>query len=206
MAMVPAIMVFGIMVWFATRSESDATVTDPQAGMPDHIIELCYEIEGYAYQVYEIKRPDGTSHAEGGDKYFYIGTSTDMSSALEGSTGPSFYNTKQKAINALTSMYEAENDPNAPTRGDTTVSGGTEYESTSETLEDGTKITKSKPKKADLSKEQDKTVVAEGREESAMLEDFDVELYDGDGSLVDSYNVQDRAGTVLPPTELGGSR
>ena len=204
MAMIPAILVFGVMVWFATRAEDGTQRVDPQAGMPDFTVDEAYSIEGFEYAVYEIKRPDGEAYEwrEGIDDKFFIGTSNDLSTVLENASGYATYNTLAQARSALDSMWDAQNDPNAPV-GPTGGRAEATHESTTTIDEEGLKRVSSKPKKADLAKEQKGVIVAEGREEGAMLEELDVEIYDG-GQMVESYTIEG-ATVQTGNTDLGGS-
>ena len=58
MAMVPAIMVFGIMVWFATRDSTPVADEEEPDSRPNAYVPV-YDIDGFNYCVYRISTPDG---------------------------------------------------------------------------------------------------------------------------------------------------
>ena len=195
------------MFWLATR---DKTAQRPAHEIaqeeydqrPSTYVKV-YDIDGFDYCVYRISDPDGGAYDEyaGQDKMYFIAEKSDdpISTILETSAGPATYQTLPQARSALDSLHEGMTSRGSMERGESQI-----YESASETLDDGTKITKSKAKKADLSKEQDRIVVAEGREEGAILEEIDVTLYDGDGSITEMDTIETQA-VVNQPTDLRSS-
>ena len=178
------------MLWFASREKLPHEEAQEQYDQRPSTYVKVYDISGFNYCVYRISTPDEEAYEthEGQDDPYFIAEKSDdpMSTILQTAAGYATYQTLDEAKNALDTMYEAmnpaEDDPNAPVSGSTTVQGGTRYEST----ESGG----SKAEKADLSKEQEKTFVAEGLEEGATLEELDVQIYDGSGEVVDSYSVE----------------
>ena len=110
--------------------------------------------------------------------------------------GYATYDTLAQARAALDSLYNAMNPDDSSGGGGATGpgAGGPTYTTT----EEGATVVGTDAEPAEG------TIEAEGLEEGATMQELDVELYDGDGSLVDSYNVADRAGQVNSPTDLGG--
>ena len=207
MAMVPAIMVFGIMVWFATRDSDKLPHEEAQEEYdqrPNTYVPV-YEIDGFNYCVYRISDPDGNERPayEGQDKMFFIAEKSDnaedaMANILTTAAGPATYQTLSQARSALDTLYDAMNPETGGGGGALGPQiGGPTYTSTDD--EKGGTVVGTD---AELP---EGTIEAEGIEEGATMNELDVELYDGDGSLVESYNVADRVGTVNPPTNLGGS-
>ena len=208
MAMVPAVIVFGVMVWFATRKEGEESSSNgdqnprPQGDQRGAKYVKVYSIDGFNYCVYRISQPDGEPFAEyeGQDKLFFIAEKTDppgyrsdpdnaMTNILETSAGPATYQTLQQAKSALDSLHEGMSQARP---GSQVV-----YESTSTDEVTSTQI-------RTTAETPEGTIEAEGIEEGATMDELDIELYDGDGSLVETYNVQGQAGTVQTQTDLGG--
>ncbi len=212
MAMVPAVLFFAGMIWFATR---DKPVTvDPEDEKPAHEAAQekydqrpssyvkVYSIPGFNYCVYRISTPDGDAKPDydGQDRLFFIAEKTEpagsagdensaMTNILETSAGPAIYQTLEQAKAALDSLHEGMQNQ---------MSGSqVTYESTS--TEDVTSTQVGTSAEAPQG-----TIEAEGLEEGATMDELDIELYDGDGSLIDTYNVTDQAGTVKTTTDLGG--
>ena len=127
---------------------------------------------------------------KGAIPYYFIGTAPDVTTTIQNNSSDGFanYNTKQKAINALTSMWESENAPDAPTgpTGPTEPgSGGGGSEPPSTPGGGGPAFTET------------------GGEEGATMEELDVTLYDR-ADPADMYSTN-KTGTVKSSTDLGGS-
>ena len=211
MAAVPAVLFFAGMLWFATRDKATVKTDDEK---PAHEVAQeqydqrgakyvkVYSIDGFNYCVYRISKPDGTPFAEydGQDRLFFIAEKTEpagyrsdpdnaMTNILETSAGPAIYQTLDQAKSALDSLHEGMSNQ---------MSGSqVTYESTSTDEVTSTQV-------GTAAEAPEGTIEAEGLEEGATIEGLDIELYDGEGSLIDTYNVTDQAGTVQTPTDLGG--
>ena len=196
MVAVPMIVVFGAMIWFAfgpdghMRSEDEKAQEKYDQRSSSNV--PVYDIQGFDYCVYRISTPDGDEYESyaGQDKMYFIAKKTDnpedaMSNILETSAGPATYDDLPKARSALDSLYEGMKDQ---TSGSGPVyTGG---------RDDGSTLVESSAEVPD------DLIVAEGVEESAVIEGVDPDEYEFSDYQSSTFEIATGPNVVVEQTDL----